>query len=338
MSTNRTYIVDDLDEGVRLDALLGDLGLFPSRSVAVREIENGRVEVNGSLVPKKYLVRAGDVVRYERYYEPTISLIPENIPLDIRYEDDYLIVLSKQADLVCHPSVGHESGTLANGLIAHCGVEHLGTLQGDDRPGIVHRLDKDTTGLMLVAKDDETQAALQDAIRVKDVDRRYLTLVHGYIAPETGLVDAPIARGGRDRMRMEVSDEPGARSSVTTFTVIERFEAGRFDDGYTLIECKLYTGRTHQIRVHMSYINHPCVGDQLYGACKPRADRQLTRQFLHSWSLDFEHPITHERMAFLDPIPDDLQDCLDGIADYSMGRTPYGDDVMRRMTDARETF
>lgn len=332
MQCERTYIVGDDEDGIRLDVLMGTVGGFPSRSSAVRAIETGLVLVDGEQRSKRYIVSEGERVVYEPYEEMVPTLMPRYIPLDIRYEDDYLLVISKQTDLVCHPSIGHEDDTLANALVAHCGAEHLGMLQGADRPGIVHRLDKDTSGLMLAAKDDRTQEALQDGIRIRSIDRRYLTLVHGYIAPDTGLIDAPITRGGADRKRMVVSDEPGARSSVTTFSVLERFEAGRFDDGYTLLECKLYTGRTHQIRVHMDYINHPCVGDQLYGAVRSKADRGLTRQFLHSYRLEFVHPMTGEELSFIDQLPDDLRSVLGDIADRSMGRTVRGDEVVSELT------
>ena len=328
MTVRHSYLVEEDDDGLRIDLLLADLNAYPSRSAAARAIAEGCVLRNGEPVEKKTKVAQGDVVEYEVTEERPVTLVPQYIPLDIRYEDEGMLVISKQAGLVCHPSAGHEDGTLANALLAYCGPNHLGMLQGEDRPGIVHRLDRDTTGLMIAAKDDVTQAALQDAIRLRSVDRRYMALVHGYIAPDTGLVDAPIARGRRDRMRMEVSDSPDARSSITTFTVLERFEAGRADDGYTLIECKLYTGRTHQIRVHMAYIHHPCVGDPLYGQAKPKADRGLERQFLHSYSLALDHPKTGEHLSFIDPLPSDLQAVLDEIAPLSMGRTEKGEEIL----------
>jgi 23S rRNA pseudouridine1911/1915/1917 synthase len=201
-------------------------------------------------------------------------------------------------------------------------------LQGEDRPGIVHRLDKDTTGLMMVAKTDDAQVALQEAIKLRSIDRRYLTLVHGWIAPDTGLVDAPLARDPRDRMRMGVSDRLDAKQSVTTFRVLERFEAGQHDDGFTLLECKLYTGRTHQIRVHMSYIKHPVVGDQLYGISRVKANLGLERQFLHSYRLQLTHPATGEELLFVDPPAEDLTELLGRIAEYSTGRTPAGHEVL----------
>jgi 23S rRNA pseudouridine1911/1915/1917 synthase len=259
-------------------------------------------------------------------------LIAEDIPLDIRFEDDHMIVLSKQAGLVVHPAEGNWTGTLVHALLAHS--DELGTLQGDERPGIVHRLDKDTSGLMMVAKSDEAQLALQEAIKIRSVDRRYLTLVHGRIAPDSGMIDAPLGRDQRERMKMAVSDSPTAKQSVTTFRVLERFEAGRYDDGFTLLECKLYTGRTHQIRVHMAYIDHPCVGDQVYGQRKIKADLGLERQFLHAYRLQLTHPITGEELRFVDSPPEDLSSRLRTIAEYSSGRTEAGDEVFALLAEA----
>ena len=320
-------------DGERIDAFLAATHAFASRSAAARAVEAGDVTVNDQVVTaKSRLVAEGDLVEAVVPDAPTPSafLEPERIPLDIRFEDDHLIVLSKQRGLVCHPSPGHPGHTLANALVAHCGIEHLGTLQGDDRPGIVHRLDMDTTGLMLAAKDDATQEALQGAIRLRSVDRRYVTLVHGYIAPDTGLIDAPIARSTRDRLKMAVSEDPAARQSVTTFSVLERFEAGRRDEGYTLLECKLFTGRTHQIRVHMASIHHPVVGDQLYGRGAEAVNLGLDRQFLHSWRLAFEHPVTGEPMEFIDPPTWELMEALESLAGMSMGRTERGEEVLGR--------
>ena len=263
-----------------------------------------------------------------------IARLIDEVNIDIRYEDEDLIVLSKQRGLVCHPSQGHVDRTLANALLWHCGPEHLGTMQGTDRPGIVHRLDMDTTGLMLAAKNDHTQALLQEAIRMRAVDRRYVTLVHGNIAPDTGLIDAPIARHAKDRLRMAVSEDPSARPSLTTFTVLQRFEAGRKDDGYTLLECKLYTGRTHQIRVHMSYIGHPVVGDPLYGRGTLQQNLDLDRQFLHSWSLAFEHPTTGEQLRFKDVITWELDEALVGLGSRESELTAQGKIVREALEEA----
>ncbi len=328
------HVVADHEQGLRLDALLGGLDFLPSRSAAARLIDEGLVLVEGRPEAKRYAVRAGERIEVEVPPYDRGDLVPEDIPLDIRFEDQHMIVLSKQAGLVVHPAQGHWSGTLVHALLAHS--DDLGSLQGEDRPGIVHRLDKDTTGLMMVAKNDEAQVRLQEAIKIRSVDRRYITLVHGWIAPDTGLVDAPLARDPRDRMRMHVSDRLDAKQSVTTFRVLERFEAGAHDDGFTLLECKLYTGRTHQIRVHMAYIKHPCVGDQLYGYCRPKADLGLERQFLHAYRLELEHPITGEQLAFIDPPPADLQTRLDSIADLSTGRTDAGREIFAMLDKARE--
>jgi 23S rRNA pseudouridine1911/1915/1917 synthase len=314
------------EAGQRLDSLLGQFDYLTSRSAASRLIDGGNVLVDGEVVAKKHAVRSGERIEIEVPPYDRGDLVAEDIPLDIRFEDAHLIVLSKPAGLVVHPAEGHWTGTLVHALLAHS--DELGTLQGDERPGIVHRLDKDTSGLMMVAKTDETQVALQEAIKVRSVDRRYLTLVHGRIAPDTGLIDAPLGRDLRERMRMAVSDAPNAKQSVTTFRVLERFEAGPADEGFTLLECKLYTGRTHQIRVHMAYISHPCVGDPVYGQRRLKADLGLERQFLHAYRLEFTHPITDEELRFVDPPPEDLASRLAQIESYSAGRTAAGDEVI----------
>jgi 23S rRNA pseudouridine1911/1915/1917 synthase len=312
--------------GERLDKLLADLGLVPSRAVAQRLIDGGSVTVEGEPVRKSLLARPGDFIEIDMPPPEQSDLIPEDIPLDIRFEDDHLIVLSKAAGMVVHPAHGNWTGTLVHALLHHS--EDLGGLQGEDRPGIVHRLDKDTSGLMLVAKDDDTQRALQEQIRQRLVDRRYLTLVQGVIVPDTGMIDAPIARAPKDRMKMAVSEGAGSRQAVTSFRVLERYEPDGVDDGYTLADCKLQTGRTHQIRVHMDYIHHPVVGDPLYGPKRRgRSDLGLTRQFLHSYRLRFIHPVTDEEIELFDWLPHELAKPLAAIEDRSRGRTPAGDEV-----------
>ena len=319
------HVVAPDEAGMRLDVLLGSLEFLASRSAAAKLIEDGLVLVDGDSAPKKHMVRVGEKIAVEIPPYDRGELVAENIPLDIKFEDDHMIVLSKQAGLVVHPAQGNWTGTLVNALLAHS--DELGTLQGDDRPGIVHRLDKDTSGLMMVAKSDEAQIVLQEAIKVRSIDRRYLTLVHGRIAPDSGMIDAPLGRDQRERMKMAVSDSPSAKQSVTTFRVLERFEAGTNDEGFTLLECKLYTGRTHQIRVHMAYISHPCVGDPVYGQGRIKADLGLTRQFLHAYRLSLKHPVTEEELLFIDPPPEDLASRLAGLEEYSAGRTPAGDEV-----------
>ena len=326
-------LVDPAADGMRLDAFLAGGPDMPSRSACAKLVERGLVTINETpATSKSEKVLLGDRVRAT--VEEAEPLVPEGglapnpyIDLDIRYEDEHLIVLSKQAGLVCHPSPGHVDDTLANALVAHCGLAHLGMLQGDDRPGIVHRLDMDTSGLMLAAKDDATQKALQDLIRLRTLDRRYVTLVWGYVAADSGTIDTGIARSTRDRLRMTVSDAPGAREAITTYRTLERFEAGRRDEGYSLIECHLYTGRTHQIRVHMRHVGHQLVGDQLYGRGDDRANLGLRRQFLHSWTIGFDHPATGERIVRRDRLPEDLLAILEQIKERSMGRTEAGEQI-----------
>lgn len=304
--------VSENASGMRLDAYMAAEGCYPTRSIAARYLSDGKVRLNGKVARKSCSVASGDIVEYEPYEDPSMpELESSDIPLDVRYEDDYLLVICKQPGLVCHPAEGHFGDTLVNALIAHCGREHLCNVQGEsDRLGIVHRLDRDTSGLMLAAKTNDVGLALMDDIRTRDVDRHYLALVHGWIPLDTGYIDAPIARSDKDRLRMTVSDKDNARPSVTTFKVLKRFEPSRNDDGYTLIDCKLFTGRTHQIRVHMEYIKHPCVGDPVYGWHK-KDNLGLDRQFLHSYKLDFTHPVTKERLHFEDSLPRDLQEVID---------------------------
>lgn len=328
------HVVTAEEAGQRIDSLLGTMEFLVSRSAASRLIDGGNVLVDGVVVAKKHPVRAGERIEIEVPAWDRGDLVAEDIPLDIRYEDSDMIVLSKPAGLVVHPAEGHWTGTLVHALLAHS--DELGSLQGEDRPGIVHRLDKDTSGLMMVAKNDIAQVALQEAIKVRAVDRRYLALVHGWIAPDSGMIDAPLGRDPRERMKMAVSDAPNAKQSVTTFRVLERFEAGPADDGFTLIECKLYTGRTHQIRVHMAYTSHPCVGDPVYGQRKLKADLGLERQFLHAYRLELSHPTTGGPLRFVDPLPPELSAPLARIQSYSAGRTEAGNEVIATLAKGRQ--
>ncbi len=321
-----SHTVSEDEAGERLDTLLAGLELVPSRAFAAKLIEREYVTVDGLPASKSDTAREGDFIEIELPLPEETDLIPEEVPLDIRFEDEHLIVLSKPAGMVVHPAHGHWSGTLVHALLAH--TASLGSLQGEARPGIVHRLDKDTSGLMLVAKDDATQRALQDAIQQRLVDRRYLALAHGIVVPDTGFVDAPIGRAPKDRMKMAVSDASGSRQAVTSFRVLERFEADYEDDGYTLVECKLHTGRTHQVRVHLAYIRHPLVGDPLYGRKRRSAELGLERQFLHSYRLCFTHPITALPVDLIDPLPAELDSSLRGIAERSRGRTAAGEEVL----------
>ena len=320
----------EADAGTRLDACLARAIEDLTRSAAAKAVEDGRVLVNGNAPNKSYKLTGHEQIEFTPEEPAPIDAVPQDIPLDVVYEDDDVIVVNKPSGLVVHPAPGHPDGTLVNALLYHCG-DSLSGVGGALRPGIVHRLDRDTSGLMLAAKDDDTQRALQNLIRTRTLDRRYITLVHGHIAMDEGTINTGIARSTRDRVKMAVSDDPFARQAITTFRVLERFDSTRFDDGYTLVECHLFTGRTHQIRVHMRHINHACVGDPLYGKCDARADQGLTRQFLHSWRVAFDHPVTGERIECRDELPWDLAAVLDDLAPRSLGRTAAGDEIVPQL-------
>ena len=329
MARSVCHVVTAAEGGERLDALLAARGLYASRSAAAKAVAEGRVLVGGDVAQKSRVVSAGDAIVCQLDDAPSVFVVEgEAIPIDIRFEDDDLIVLSKPAGLLTHPCAEHPSGTLANALVHHCGADHLCNVQGEsDRPGIVHRLDGDTSGLMLAAKTDESGQRLMEAIRARDVDRRYVTLVHGIMRHDTAMIDAPITRHPSERNRMAVMDTPKARDAITTLRVLERFSGTTGDQGYTLVECKLFTGRTHQIRVHMQYAGHPVVGDRTYTAGAPRAAAAslgLDRQFLHSYRLAFEHPMTGAPMSFRDALPADLAATLGTIAARSEGMTEAG--------------
>ena len=317
------------DAGKRLDALLAERGLYASRSAAAKAVAEGRVLIGGAPARKSCAIAEGMAIVCELDDgAERFAVAGEPIELDIRFEDDDMLVLSKPAGMLTHPSPEHSTGTLVNALIHHCGPQNLCNVQGeDDRPGIVHRLDGDTSGLMLAAKSDLAGELLMDAIRAREVDRRYVALVHGVIPHDTAMIDAPIARHPTERTQMAVMDTPRARDAVTTLRVLERFAGGTSDNGYTLVECKLSTGRTHQIRVHMQYAGHPAAGAQTYTSGAPRDKRAqpgLGRQFLHSCRIAFDHPLTGEHLSFRDALPDDLACALSSIRERSCGATDAG--------------
>ena len=342
MGRSFCHVATVTDDGQRLDSVLAAHSCYPSRSAAAKAAEEGFVLVNGTARGKKHIVNSGDAIVYELPDEAPSAVAGEPIELDIRYEDEDLLVLSKQAGLVCQPSIDHHDGTLVNALVFHCGAANLCNVQGeDDRLGIVHRLDRDTTGLMLAAKTNECGQALMDAIRDKTVERRYLALCHGIIAHDTGMIDAPIARSVNERTRMAVRESASSREAVTTFRVLERFEPGPKDDGYTLVDCKLFTGRTHQIRVHMEFTRHPLVGDPMYTAgapSVPQASLGLGRQFLHSFCLKFEHPVSGKLLTFADALPTDLHDVLENLQERSEGRTEAGEEINSLLADAPRSY
>ena len=273
------------NEGLRIDKYLLNCTDF-SRSKLQKMIESGNILVNGNTVKTSYLVHDGDLITIEDMTDE-VNIVPEDIPLDIVYEDDYLLVVNKPSGMVVHPAVGNYSGTLVNALMYHC--NKLSSVNGSVRPGIVHRIDADTSGLLLVAKNDNVHNDLAKQISDKSVVRKYVSLVHGVINEDTATIDAPIGRDSKDRKKMCVTAD-NSKDAVTHIRVLERYKDA------TLIECVLETGRTHQIRVHMNYINHPVVNDPVYGYKK--LDDKDFGQMLHAKEIGFVHPVTHEFMDF----------------------------------------
>lgn len=280
----------------RIDTYLMEK-LDMSRSKVQKMFKLSNVTVNGKITKPSYNIKLGDKIDY-KIVEEDMDVEPENIPLDIVYEDDDVIVVNKPNGMVVHPAPGNYSGTLVNALMYH--FKHLSTINGPLRPGIVHRIDADTTGLLMVAKNDKAHEFLAKQLEEKTTHRVYEALVWGVIKEDTGTIDAPIGRDNKDRKKMAVTSL-NSKHAVTNFKVLQRYENA------TLIELKLETGRTHQIRVHMNYIGHPVVNDPLYGNRKLINDEG---QCLHARELGFVHPTTHEFMTFTCPLPDKFTNIL----------------------------
>lgn len=290
-------IVEINDSGKRIDKYLNENTEY-TRSKIQKMIENGNILVNDVKVKDSYKVKENDYITIEAL-EETTDILPENIPLDIYYEDDDLIVVNKPSGMVVHPAPGNYTGTLVNALIYH--TNNLSKVNTNIRPGIVHRIDADTSGLLLVAKNDKAHNILAEAIQKKEVVREYIALVEGIIMEDTATIDAPIGRDKKDRKKMTVTSE-NSKDAVTHIRVLERYKDS------TLIRCKLETGRTHQIRVHLSYIGHPVVNDPVYGY-KKLIDKDFG-QMLHAEKLGFVHPTTKEYMEFTAEPPKRFQEIL----------------------------
>lgn len=290
-------IVEINDSGKRIDKYLNENTEY-TRSKIQKMIENGNILVNDIKVKDSYKVKENDYITIEAL-EETTDILPENIPLDIYYEDDDLIVVNKPSGMVVHPAPGNYTGTLVNALIYH--TNNLSKVNTNIRPGIVHRIDADTSGLLLVAKNDNSHNILAEAIQKKEVVREYIALVEGIIMEDTATIDAPIGRDKKDRKKMTVTSE-NSKDAVTHIRVLERYKDS------TLIRCKLETGRTHQIRVHLSYIGHPVVNDPVYGH-KKLIDKDFG-QMLHAEKLGFVHPTTKEYMEFTAEPPKRFQEIL----------------------------
>jgi 23S rRNA pseudouridine1911/1915/1917 synthase len=313
MNTNQTspesvtqepieWTVESQFEGERIDKFITEaLEEDISRTLVQQWVKDGHVKVNGKTVKPNYKLSLQDMIALVIPEPQGVELLAENIPLNVVYEDSDVIVINKQRGLVVHPAPGHYSGTLVNALMYHC--KDLSGINGELRPGIVHRIDKDTSGLIMSAKNDKAHASLAEQLKAHTVNRKYMALVHGYIQHDQGTIDAPIGRDSHDR-KMYTVTEKNSKTAVTHFVVIERF------GDFTLVELKLETGRTHQIRVHMKFIGHPLVGDPMYGKSKGML---MDGQALHAAILGFTHPRTGEWLQFEAPIPPDMENLISTI-------------------------
>lgn len=298
---DKDYVVGADDEKVRLDCFLTEqTGL--TRSEVQKYIKAGKaLSDSGKVLHANYHVSEGERIYFSWELKKEDSLLPQKLSLDILYEDDDMIVINKARGMVVHPGTGNPDGTLVNALLFHCG-DALRAVGDPERPGIVHRLDKDTSGVMVVAKSQRAFPVLQKEIADHVAQRRYLALVHGQMEGNQGVIRLPLGRSLKNRMKREVQPDAG-KPAVTHFRVLEYFPK------YSWLECQLETGRTHQIRVHMAYIGHPVVNDPLYG--RKKDDFPLEGQALHSHTLDLVHPITHQEMHFEAPLPKEMIACLE---------------------------
>ncbi len=304
---NYTFEINSADKNQRIDKYLSANISELTRSAIVNLISDGNVKVNENRVSKNYKLRAGDKVEIFVPDPVEYEAKPENIPLDIVYEDDDLLVVNKPKGMVVHPAAGNYEGTLVNALLYHC-KNNLSGINGVIRPGIVHRIDKDTSGLLLVAKNDKSHNSLAAQIKEHSLTREYQAIVFGNIKEDSGTIDAPIGRHPSDRKKMAVTDK-NSRNALTHFEVIERLK------GYTYIKFRLETGRTHQIRVHCAYIGHPVSGDKVYGVKNEKTS--LDSQCLHAGKIGFIHPSTGEYMEFISDLPDYFSDYLNKLRQIS---------------------
>ena len=307
-----TIRVETTDSGKRLDFLVASRIEDCSRSFAATLIRNGKIRIQGEVKKPGYRVRAGEEVRGHFPFPEHVLFKPEPIPIHILHEDDDIIVVNKQPGLVVHPAAGHYSGTLVNGLLYHCPM--LEGIGGELRPGIVHRLDKDTSGVLVVAKNSRAHHRLSDQFKNRTIKKKYLALVHGKMKADSGTISLPIGRHPVDRKKMSVYSKK-SRNAETTWKIKERFILS------TLIDIDLKTGRTHQIRVHCAAINHPVMGDPVYGGRRGNVKIEISkdyrlsvpRQMLHAWRLELTHPSTQTILCFEAPIPSDILDTITAL-------------------------
>ncbi|CAD2075950.1 pseudouridine synthase [Phocicoccus schoeneichii] len=291
--------------GKRLDQFLVQIIEDTSRTDVQNRIKEGLITVNGNTVKPNYKIKEDDLIEYLERELVDSEIKPENLNLDIIYEDEAVAVVYKPKGMVVHPAAGNNSGTFVNGLMYQ--LDSLSGINGELRPGIVHRIDKDTSGLLMVAKNDVAHRDLSEQLQNKTVDRKYVALVHGVIPHNKGTIDAPIGRNPKERQEMAVVDN--GKDAVTHFNVIERYE------DYTLLECVLETGRTHQIRVHMNYIGYPIVGDPKYGQ---KTKFKTNGQLLHAGTVGFIHPTTKEHLVFKSELPVEFTEVLNELGEFEV--------------------
>lgn len=298
-----TFAAEKEDAGQRIDVFLADNMEALSRSGIQRLLEQGHIRLNGGSVKANYRLREKDVMDIEIPEAKEREILPENIPLDILYEDEAVIVVNKPQGMVVHPAPGHYTGTLVNALLFHCG-DGLSGINGEKRPGIVHRIDKDTSGVLMAAKTNAAHQFLAEQLAQHSITRKYNAIVFNGFAEDAGTVDKPIGRNPQERKKMAITEKSGRRA-VTHYKVLERLEK------FTLIEAQLETGRTHQIRVHMASIGHPLLGDLVYGPKKQPFS--LAGQTLHARVLGFQHPLTGKYMEFEAPLPPYFETLLERL-------------------------
>ncbi|MDW0115799.1 RluA family pseudouridine synthase [Sporosarcina thermotolerans] len=290
-------VSEDMEKG-RIDKALSTYNPEWSRTQIQQWVKDGAILVNEEQVKANYKVKTGDIIVVVEPELEELDIVAEDLDLEIVYEDSDVLVVNKPRGMVVHPAPGHSRGTLVNGLMHQ--VNDLSGINGVMRPGIVHRIDKDTSGLLMVAKNDQAHVSLVNQLVDKSVTRVYTALVHGHIPHDQGTIDAPIGRDPRDRQSMTIIDK--GKHAVTHFNVLERF------GDFTLVECRLETGRTHQIRVHMKYIGHPLAGDPKYG---PKKTIDFNGQVLHAGTIGFKHPKTGEYLEFTQPLPEDFKNLIE---------------------------
>jgi len=298
----KNFIITIENVGERVDKFVSDNSEI-TRSYAQKLIDDGNVTINQKHIKSNYKLRLNDEIIVDLPELQELEVAAENIPLDIVYEDDDLLVVNKVQGMVVHPAAGNYSGTLVNALLHHCG-NSLSGINGVIRPGIVHRIDKDTSGLLLVAKNDITHQSLAQQIKEHSVTREYLALLYGNLKQDNGTVDAPIGRSEKDRKKMAITTK-NARNAVTHYEVLQRFT------GYTLAKCRLETGRTHQIRVHMAALNHPVVGDKVYGIAKEKI--KTSGQLLHAAKTGFKHPKSGRYLEFSAELPNYFEKIIEKL-------------------------